>query len=507
LARIGYNERSWAIDLISETNLFLAGKKRKVRSAGGENTVTAEDGRLFPDVLLYGDEAKGELLQGWELKFPDTSISDSEFIENATLKADLLSLDSFLLWNVREAVLYRKEKDGDFKPFKVWNPISEISKREDVKRNEEKWKARLIEIIEDLCDFFDSGELKEKTIVEALSLNSIIDIILENTSGTADNIRAAVVENGRLDAGINTWWRSSANEYTDNDDRYVVLARVVLTDWVIKVVFAHILKRYFDDAKQISSLTEDTTAEDGLTVMEAISEGCNFWNIFSTNIGQVQVSSKKWNQLMQLNGFLAELNIAGIDIELLHDVLQSSVVAAKRKGAGQYSTPQKLSELLVRITIDNKTKPVLDPCCGTGTIIGEAYNLKKEYGVSEADAIEDIWASDKYAFPLQLAMLALTKPENVGRILQIFRHDVVQLKAGMSITFKDPTTGKNVDKQLPKLDYIVSNLPFVQQEDVRYLNPDIYQSMNGLLSRLVMMQSCPVGVIYMFSYRFISINY
>jgi len=104
LARIGYNERSWAIDLISETNLFLAGKKRKVRSAGGENTVTAEDGRLFPDVLLYGDEAKGELVQGWELKFPDTSINDSGFIENATLKADLLNLDSFLLWNVREAV-------------------------------------------------------------------------------------------------------------------------------------------------------------------------------------------------------------------------------------------------------------------------------------------------------------------------------------------------------------------------------------------------------------------
>ena len=85
MSNLGYNERSWAIDLISEINLFLKDKKRKIRTAGGENTVTGEDGRLFPDVLLYGDEVKGELLQGWELKFPDAPINNVEFIENAKL--------------------------------------------------------------------------------------------------------------------------------------------------------------------------------------------------------------------------------------------------------------------------------------------------------------------------------------------------------------------------------------------------------------------------------------
>ena len=39
---------------------------------------------------------------------PDTQINDAELISNAIKKAKILQRDSFILWNVKSAVLYSK---------------------------------------------------------------------------------------------------------------------------------------------------------------------------------------------------------------------------------------------------------------------------------------------------------------------------------------------------------------------------------------------------------------
>ena len=103
---MNYNERSWAIDLISHLKQLASQNHRSIKDAGGEQTVKAEGGSLFPDVLLFGDQSKARILQGWELKMPDTDIDDAKFRENAEIKAEAPGLDSFLLWNVSHAHLY-----------------------------------------------------------------------------------------------------------------------------------------------------------------------------------------------------------------------------------------------------------------------------------------------------------------------------------------------------------------------------------------------------------------
>lgn len=45
---------------------------------------------MFPDVLLYGDENQTQILQGWELKLPDTPITESS---NNTKQAYVLKCD------------------------------------------------------------------------------------------------------------------------------------------------------------------------------------------------------------------------------------------------------------------------------------------------------------------------------------------------------------------------------------------------------------------------------
>ena len=54
-----YNERSWAIDLIGHLKHLATRDNRSIKDAGGEQTIKAEGGSLFPDVLLFGDRATG----------------------------------------------------------------------------------------------------------------------------------------------------------------------------------------------------------------------------------------------------------------------------------------------------------------------------------------------------------------------------------------------------------------------------------------------------------------
>ena len=475
MARINYNERSWAIDVISEINLYLTNKSWHFKGAGGENTISYDKRSLFPDVLLFKDTTKNIITQGWELKMPDTEITDSELISNAIKKAKILKRESFVLWNVKSAVLYHKIED-DFKILKSWDDI-DVNSRNEVKEKEQLWKELLFEILIDLNSYFESGEILEVTETEILSIEDVIDVILENTLSTTDSLKSKTRQNALLEAEINQWWNSSYGEYgytaNQTSEKLPTLSMVVLTDWVFKITFAHILKKHFNEAKEIENIQIDTSIDEAIDIIQTISENCDFWNIFSPNIGQNAISESAWSNLKELSLFLTSINIEAIDIEILHELLQSSVASAKRKVAGQFSTPKKLAELLNRLTINDKTKIVLDPCCGTGTIINQAYQLKEEYELNQEEILNSIWASDKHSFPIQLSTLSMANPSNIGRIINIFKADVINLEEGKIIEFRDPNNGQIVQKELPEIDYVVSNLPFIKSKEMKILNPEI----------------------------------
>jgi len=483
MARVTYNERSWAIDVISEINLYLASKSWHFKTAGGESTISNEKSSLFPDVLIFKDRARNIILQGWELKMPDTPINDSELICNAVKKAKILQRDSFILWNVKSVVLYTKQGDS-FSILKTWNDI-EIHNRTEVKQKESLWKSLLHNILSDLNSYFESGEISDEVSTEILAVDAIIDVILENISTTAENIRANFRRNPRLEAQINNWWLSSATEYgynptaaKDTSNKLPTLSKVILTDWVFKIIFANVLKRHFNEARAIESINNETSIEQAKEIIASVSEHCNFWNIFSDNLAIEFISNSAWKQIIQLNQFLSSINIEGVEIEILHNLLQSSIASAKRKVAGQFATPKKLADLLVRLTVEDKEGIVIDPCCGTGTIINQAYLLKEEYELNQDEIINSIWASDKHSFPIQLSTLTLAKPNNIGKVLNIFRADVIDLVVGENITFKDPNNGNDIIKQLPTFDYVVSNLPFIKSKEIEVLNPNITEINN-----------------------------
>lgn len=478
MAKINYNERSWAIDVISEINLILQNKGWHFMSAGGESTIINDKSSLFPDVLIFKDKSKDIILQGWELKMPDTQINDAELIGNAVKKAKILQRESFILWNVKSAVFYTKQGET-FKIYKSWNDIN-INTRVEVKLNETLWKDLLNSILEDLNNFFESGVITDDVLVDILSVDAVIDVVLENISSTATNLKNITRRRSILDAEINKWWLSSASEYgfnptseTDKQYKFNTLSKVILTDWVFKIIFANVIKRHFNNARAIENIKKGTTLENARAIIQTISDHCNFWNIFGSNLAIEYISSNAWSQIVQLNQFLSSINLEEIEIGILHRLLESSIASAKRKVAGQFATPNNLAELLTRLTIENKEGIVIDPCCGTGTIINQAYLLKEEYGIDQDAIINSVWASDKHSFPIQLSTLTMTKPNTIGKVLNIFRADVIDLKIGTPIKFKDPNNGNIIEKIFPCVDFVVSNLPFIKSKEIKVLNPRI----------------------------------
>lgn len=467
----GYNERSWAIDVISEINSYSATRNRAIVRAGGEHTVSGISGSLFPDVLLFGDNNGSIVQQGWELKMPDTAINDLALIENAKLKAVRLGLNSFVVWNADEAVLYIKDVNGNFVHTKAW-PATNIKRRADVRLSQAVWVNLLHQIIDDVNDLLDHGSVTGARPDAAISDALFIDYLRYFVPTLSIAIEQACRTDAIFDAELKLWWIENENEYPGCSS-FQAMAHVNLINWINRILFAHYLKRFNNAAGAVETIVPGFTVQQAITVFDNITVSCDFMNVFKPPLGQAYVDMATWYGLIDLNSFLRDFNLGSISQASFHQIIDTALNYSRKKLAGQFSTPRPLADLLVRLSIRDRTRSIIDATCGTGTIARAAYELKKSVGISVPDSLKTTWASDKFAFPLQLSSIALSDPLGMGEVIQVFRHDAFLLTAGQSIDFTDPNTGAVVSRTLPLMHAAISNLPFVRFEDIEKLNPSL----------------------------------
>lgn len=461
---INYNERSWAIDLIGHLKQLASNVNRPIRDAGGEQTLAVEGGSLFPDVLLFGDRSTARILQGWELKFPDTNIDDLEFKKNAQVKAETLGLDSFLLWNVSIARLYiRDSKTGEFSIKCEWRDLEDIKDRRSVSGNRQRLEALAAEVFHYLNDLFEDGQLEGRPFVEAYRSGGVTQLILENSSSVEEELQNAANRDSTLKAEVTLWWHRYESEY-GSTSTYQALAQAVIANWIGKLLFAQILRSQDSRAQRVANIGAETTPSQALSLFEEISRECNFWTIFSNSLGLVHISPNAWRQLKEFNTLLGDLRIGSIEQAQLSTILESTVSVAVRKVRGQYPTPIELARLLVRLCVsDTVNARVLDPCCGSGTIPRAVLEQKFTANVSAEQASSSIFAGDQDPQALQIASFALAKPDLMHHPLRLFRSDAFALAPDTHLEFRNPTNGTIFEERLGKFDAIISNLPFVSQ--------------------------------------------
>ena len=468
MTTIRKNERSWAIELISQINQFSTDNDLIIKHAGGESTVSEHRGQnMFPDVILYGDHDLSSILQGWELKMPDVPINDADFVHDAQRKAIALNLNSCVIWNFTHVRLYVFDDNRqEFTERKKWdNNI--IKTRDDVQRYKSKWELTLQSVLTTVNDYLISGQVKKTFIGEVLATTSISRLVSENKYSVAAHMREIVKRDAIMGARLETWWKDIKSEYEgDEEDKFPAYAKSVIINWANRIIFAHLIKHRQMSAYAIDELDYDSTPDDGNSIFNSITEKSDFYNIFAAMPYNDCLPDKTWNSLVELSLFLKSSPIKNISQRILQQVLEGSVNISKRLVNGQYPTPPVLASILSRMTIHNVTGDCFDGCCGTGTIPSFIIGYKKSIQIGSENSMDTTWASDKFKLPLQIANLAMTSYDTINMPCRLFQKDILTLHSGDEVEIVNPQTGVKETYMLPLFDSFISNLPFVKSRDI-----------------------------------------
>ena len=461
------NERSWAIVIISEIKVMLNGLGLKIKSAGGESTLSVNKKSMFPDVLLYEDEAQTKILQGWELKMPDVLITDEALIADATRKAKALGLNSFVIWNFTYGKLYVENENGNFEEAKVWSGTKHITSREDVMTYKAEWLPIIKEIVMTVNEYLVNGIIETSSIVNTVSEGLMTELIQRNKELVAENITIESSKNMQMESRLKVWWNAFHEEYDkDENNMYSAYAKSVLLNWTNRIMFANTIKRYHNCAYMIKDIDYTTSPNDGNIIIEHIVEQGDFYNVFKPLEFNEMIPEDTWIDIVDYNQFLIENNIEKIEQGVLQDILEKTVNSDKREIRGQYATPYYLADILCQITVQDWNKDCADLCAGTGTIAKVIINNKFKRINNANTSFSTTWMSDKYAYPLQIANIAVTDIHALNIPINMFQTDVFDVQIGDKIEIKNPTDGSDIVKNIPQFGAIVSNLPFVEYNKV-----------------------------------------
>ena len=461
------NERSWAISMISDINIKLQNLNIRIARAGGETTISTGHQSMFPDVLLYGDENQTQILQGWELKLPDTPITDITFIKDAQRKAVSLGLNSFFIWNFNAGVLYVRNQIGDFEIAKQWNETNHIRTRDDVEIYKHEWLPVIVRILLEINEFLVTGVIHGAEIGEIVSDTIVATIIERNKSLVSEEMQRVCATNAVIGAYISVWWNDVQTEFvSDETNMFSAYAKVVLLNWANRIVFAHLIKYSHDAAMAVDNLSFDTTIIEANTVFERITANCDFYNIFNGLENNDLLPEKTWHDIMDLNIFLTSNGVCQIEQTALQTILERTVAISQREVNGQFTTPDVLADILVRLATHDWTGQAIDPCCGTGSIPKAILKHKREQLHNVHQSVETTWAADKFSFPLQISNISMTDIDTINIPSRIFRKNVFTLNEGDSIQVTNPVNGDHMNFHIPKFKTIISNLPFVPFEKI-----------------------------------------
>ena len=459
------NERSWAIELISYINEIVSQCDWVIKRAGGERTLSRGNTQtMFPDVMLFGDSDRSTILQGWELKMPDVPIEDGAFVKDAQRKAIALGLNSCLLWNFTYAVLYLRNDDDTFTQAQVWNKTSHIRTRADVETYKSDWKGLLYEILSFLNSYLITGVIRPSSIGQVVSDTVISELIKRNKQLVSNYLSETSVNDASVGAYIHLWWMQTKTEYEkDENNKFDAYAKNIILNWAIRIIFAHIIKTRQNVALCIDALQYSNTPAYLNSLFQKITQSCDFYNIFAPILFNEKIPMQTWNDLVELSNFLRDNGIESFSQLTLQNILEKSVSTTRREMNGQYTTPKRLAEILLRITVLDWSKTIIDCCCGTGTIPSVAIDIKKnKIGIEEA--VRTVWACDKYDYPLQVANVSMARVESMHLANRLFKHNALNLNPGEIINVRNPSSGVLEAVQLPTFSYVVSNLPFVPFE-------------------------------------------
>jgi len=164
-------------------------------------------------------------------------------------------------------------------------------------------------------------------------------------------------------------------------------------------------------------------------------------------------------------------------------IFENLIPAKERHNLGQYFTRTDVVDLILSFCLKNPTTDtVMDPSCGTGTFLVQAYFQKRllDPTLDHKEVLSSLWGVDIAKFPAHLSTinLALRDLREKDNYPQIFQNDFFALKLGGLVDHPgiDAKKVNRHDGTIQKIHYprtvdvIVGNPPYTRSEEIRKIS-------------------------------------
>jgi hypothetical protein len=438
-------------------------------------------------------------------------------VKDARGKAQKAQAPFFFTWNVNDFILWETDpgkKSWQEHNYKAWE-VTRVYREADleipaIRHALQKWLGSFLEEFSQIIrgDLFLGAKSPDEKFIEALESALHLPILL-----TLEKLES-LYSQARFKSELDKWMRDEQG-WTIYDDQdgirenleraskfacYALINKLVFYEALLKRygkklqrfhVLVHIntgeklrlhLEKYFEDAKNVTADYETVFGEDHYSLGNRIPFYADSAVIhWAALINQIQ-----------------EFDFSKLEYEVIGSIFERLIAPEERRKYGQFYTMVEVVDLINSFCIRRGDEQVLDPACGGGTFLVRAYSRKRELNPSRPhrQLLTDLFGVDISQFATHLSTINLATRDLIDQenYPQIARSDFFDVKMHQTfLKLPQRLTAKGLGKvqqreiEIPALDAVVGNPPYIRQENIPKKNKKIYQQLvkeesNSLLS-------------------------
>jgi len=492
---------SWINEILAKTPISPFDRS-KIEQTG--------TGSLKRRDLTLLDKSKRVLITG-EIKLPYQAEGNSPYIykvvKDARKKARRAKARFFFTWNINECVLWDTEPvnqsklEQDYKTWQVTHIHNETQLQH--RATEEEIRDWLIKFLHTVAQLLEgTAKLGRKPPDEKFvdAVESSLKMPIQFTFDELDQLYRKKRERPHFEK-----WMREDQGWTIYDDLdgirenlerasrfacYNLVNKLVFHEALLKrygrrldklqvpdhidtgdLLWTH-LEAYFKDAIKVTGDYETVFGEDHRSVGNRIP----FYSVEAV---------PHWRALI---GQIHEFDFSKLDHEVIGTLFERLLSPEERHKYGQYYTRVEIVDLINSFCIRRGDEKVMDPACGGGTFLVRAYARMKVLKPEQAhgDILKNLFGVDIMNFAthlttINLAIRDLIDDENYPQIVRsdFFGIHTDKVFATLPRRVKTGGLGKTQqrDVEVPSLDAIVGNPPYIRQEEIPKAKKPRYQEL------------------------------
>ncbi|MGC8988446.1 restriction endonuclease subunit M, partial [Infirmifilum sp.] len=272
------------------------------------------------------------------------------------------------------------------------------------------------------------------------------------------------------------------------------LAREMAYVLLNKIVFYKILERFYGLPKlqplyregEVRTVSEYLTRLRALFA-QAVKVTEDYRAIFDTGLYDAIDIVESENILEALDYIIGLMDYYEVEKfgDIIGYVYEDLIPGEERHQLGQFYTPRPIAELIVKWAIRSPDDKILDPGCGSGTFLVEAYKrlaelkLKRSYGEIEyvrsdvhRQILGQLYGIDINEFPAHLTAinLAMRNPRAPSDNINIFVKDYFTVIPGQKLLapyrVATPEGRKQLEVEFKDFDAVVGNPPYTRWTEI-----------------------------------------